>query len=96
MSASDTPKAPPSVYEVLVIFLEQMASVAWQKLGLQPDMVTGMLVSSLPEARVAIDVTAHLAGVVEPQLDEPDRRRVQSLVRDLRVNYVQKSKESEN
>jgi hypothetical protein len=41
---------------------------------------------------LAIDAAAALAGVIEPQLeDDADRRRVQNLVRDLRVNYVQKA-----
>lgn len=96
MSASESqaPKTPPSIYEILAIFLDQVASVSWQKLGLQPDLVTGTLETNLPEAKVAIDLTAHLAGLVENELDEADRRRVQSLVRDLRVNFVQKSKEA--
>ena len=70
-----------------------MATISWQKLGLQPDMATGKLVHNIAEAKVAIDVTAYLAGIIEAELDGDDRRRVQGMVRDLRINYVQKAKE---
>jgi len=88
---SENPKKPISVYDILAILIEQLSAVAWQKLGLQHDPVTGTLSTDLVEAKVAIDVTANLVQQLESQLDEEDKRRVQSLVRDLRINYVQKS-----
>jgi hypothetical protein len=92
MSESETtPKNAPSVYEHVAYILEQMASVAWQKMGLQPDPFTGRVDPNLPEAKVAVDLVAHLAKTLEPELDESDRRRINSLVRDLRINYVEKS-----
>jgi hypothetical protein len=53
-------------------------------------MVTGQIEPNLEQARVAIDVVSFLAGKLEDQLDEDDRRHVQSLVRDLKINFVQK------
>jgi hypothetical protein len=90
-SESENPKKPISIYDVLAILIEQMSAIAWQKLGLQPDPVTGTLGVDLIEAKVAIDVTAQLVQHLESQLDEEDKRRIHSLVRDLRINYVQKS-----
>ncbi len=84
---------PLSVYPVIMVMVDQMASIAWQKLGLQPDPVTGKLHKDLAEAKIAIDVTAGLAGFIEPQLDEEDKRRIHSLIRDLRINYVEHTKE---
>lgn len=89
------PTEPLSVYAHITIMVDQMASLAWQKLGLQPDILTGKIAMNLPEAKVAIDLTTHLASFIEPQLDEEDKRRIHGLVRDLRMNYVQKSKEAE-
>jgi hypothetical protein len=43
---------------------------------------------------VAIDITTHLSTFIEPQLETEDRNRIHSLIRDLRLNYVQKSQES--
>lgn len=90
---NQVPKEPPSVYQHLMVMLEQMAQVSWAKLGLQPDIITGKLEQNLPEARVAIDVTAKLADILEPQLDDADRRRLHGLLRDLRINFVQKNTE---
>ena len=56
-------------------------------------MMTGKVVQNIAEAKVAIDLTAHLAGLIESELDADDRRRIQGMVRDLRINYVQKAKE---
>jgi len=88
---SDTPKKPISIYDILTILIEQLSAVSWQKLGLQPDSVTGTISVDLVEAKVAIDLTAQMVQHLESQLDEEDKRRIHSLVRDLRINYVQKS-----
>jgi len=90
---SNAAPTPASVYDHIVMMLEQMTAVSWQKLGLQPDTMTGRIESNLAEARVAIDLAGHLSSLLEPQLDEEDKRRVQGMVRDLRVNFVQKNKE---
>jgi len=80
-----------SVYDILAILIEQMASVSWQKLGLQHDAMTGKIEPNYVEAKVAIDVTAGLVQQLESQLDEEDKRKLHGMLRDLRINYVQKS-----
>jgi hypothetical protein len=92
-SSETSSQEPLSVYTVIVAMTEQMSSIAWQKLGLQPDIMTGKLVQDLEQAKVAIDLTAEMARFIEPELDEEDRRRIQGMIRDLRLNYVQKCKE---
>ncbi len=86
---------PVSVYTLIMAMSEQMAGLAWQKLGLQPDMVTGKIHQDFAEAKVAIDVTTHLVSVLEPHLDDADKREINNLVRDLRMNYVQKIQEKQ-
>lgn len=93
---SETPKKPISIYDVLTILIEQMSALSWQKLGLQKDPVTGATVFDLAEAKVAIDLTAQLVQHLESQLDDDDKRQLHSLVRDLRINYVQKSQGAGN
>lgn len=91
-AAQQAQPKPLDVYEALATTMDFFASLAWQKMGLQPDMATGRIVSDMRQAKAAVDVTAALAGFLEPELDEDaDRRRVQNLVRDLRLNYVEKS-----
>ena len=87
------PTEPVNVYDVIMFMTDQMAALAWQKLGLQPDMVTGQMVKDIEQAKVAIDLTSHLASFIEPRLDEDSRRRMHNLVRDLRINYVEKAKD---
>ncbi len=87
---SDALREAPTVYDHIAVVLDQMAGVAWQKLGLQPDIVTGKIEPDLDQARVAIDIVSFLAGKLEPQLDADDQRTIQSLVRDLKINFVQK------
>lgn len=87
---------PLSVYTVIVAMTDQMASVAWQKLGLQPDPITGTIQKDLEEAKVAIDLATHLASFVEPKLDAEDKRQMHNLIRDLRINYVEKMKEAQS
>ncbi len=87
---SEEAQQAPTVFDHIAVLLDQMAGVAWQKLGLQPDMVTGKIEPDLEQARVAIDVVSFLAGKLETQLDDDDKRQVQSLVRDLKINFVQK------
>lgn len=91
MSENQTPE-PVSVYAVIMTMVDTMAAIAWSKLGLQPDLATGQLAADLDQAKVAIDLTTHLASFIEPQLDDEDKRRIHGLVRDLRMNYVEKSK----
>lgn len=83
-----------SVYTVIMAMVDQMSAIAWQKMGLQPDMFTGNVAVDLSEAKVAIDVATHLATFLEPHLDEDDKRRLGNLIRDLRVNFVGIGKEA--
>ncbi len=81
------------VYESAVEMLDVWTSISWSKMGLMPDIMSGKTVRDLPQAKVAINVASFLAETVEGRLDEEDRRRVQGIVRDLKLNYVQKSRE---
>lgn len=84
---------PIQVETVISICLEQLAELAWVKLGLVPDPIAKTIAKDLSQARLAIDAVAALGGAIEGQLDDNDRRKVQGLIRDLRMNYVEKSKE---
>ena len=93
MPEDSAPREPIDIYQVLAALVEQLASISWQKLGLQPDIMTGQIHQDLTQARVAIDATAKLSEVLENELDEEDKKRIHGLVRDLRINWVEKNKE---
>jgi len=90
MSEDIQEKSAPTIYDHLAIILDQLSGVAWQKLGLQPDMMTGKIEPDLGQARVAIDVVGYISSILEGQLDEDDKKHLHNLVRDLKINYVQK------
>jgi len=77
------------------MMIDQLAAVAWQKMGLQPDMLSGTVDKNLPAAKIAVDAVAALVPLVENQLEESDRREMHNLVRNLRLNFVEKSKEDD-
>jgi hypothetical protein len=85
-------QSPISVYDLLGFAMDQFASIAWIKLGLQPDPATGSFDTDLAEAKVAIDIVAQMAERAAPKLDPADRREVDNLVANLRLNYVERSK----
>lgn len=89
---SEGEKQPISVYDLLTHTIETFSEVAWVKLGLRPDFVTGELGTDLSEAKAAIDTVAELVRLLSSNLEEEDRRVLRNLVRDLRVNYLERSK----
>lgn len=89
---SDQEKAQPiDVYQVLAIMVDQLAELAWQKMGLKSDPLTGQIEKDLEQAKAAVDSAAELSKFLVPKLDDADKRQIENLVRDLRVNYVEKS-----
>jgi hypothetical protein len=92
-SGTKPPGDPLDVHDVITFMIDQMASIAWQKLGLQPDMATGRIERDLSQAKIAIDVVTHLSTFIEPKLEPEDKNRIHGLIRDLRLNFVQKSQE---
>ncbi len=82
---------PTSVYDLIAALTEPAIELSWQKLGLRPDMRTGKIESNLEEAKVAIDLVAHLATILETRLDDEDRRQMSNIVRDLRLNYISRA-----
>lgn len=74
-----------------MVMVEQFSQVAWSKLGLQPDPITGQMGTDIAQAKVAVDVVADLVKYLEPQLDGEDKRQIRNLVSDLQVNYVERA-----
>ncbi|MBL8066346.1 MAG: DUF1844 domain-containing protein [Chthonomonadaceae bacterium] len=92
MSTPGEGRAPVDVQSVVVMTIDQFAALAWQKMGLQPDFMSGQISQDLGQCKLAIDAAAALVPLIEASLDEGDRRQVQNLVRDLRINYMERAK----
>jgi hypothetical protein len=84
-------QGPLDIHQYIALMLDQMAGIAWQKLGLHPDPITGTTHTDLAQAKVAIDLCGHLAGLIHPRLDPADQRQIDNLLNDLRANYMQRT-----
>lgn len=82
-----------SVDGVLQMTIGLLHEKAWAALGLTPDPVTGEIGQDLPEARRAIDVIADLVKHMEPGLEPADRRELQNMLSNLRLNFVNQSRQ---
>lgn len=82
------PLAAIDVYAVLRLAIAQLAGVAWQMMGLQPDPFTKEVRKDAAQARVAIDATAALVEHLKPHLHGQEARDYQTLLTDLRLNFV--------
>ncbi len=91
METTPTASEPLEVSTVLSYMLEQIAGLAWQKMGLQPDVMTGKIHKDLAQAKQAIDASVALINILDPELDDEDKRRLKNLASDLRINYIQQS-----
>jgi hypothetical protein len=76
---------------MLQIVAAQLAEVAWQKMGLRADPFTNRVEKDIAQARLAIDALAALLGVLLPHVEGQPARDLQSLLTDLRLNFVRQS-----
>ena len=81
------------VYSVLRICVAQLAGIAWQMMGLQPDPFTNTMRKDITQARVAIDAIAALIEQLRPHLYGQEAKDYQTLLTDLQLNFVTHSKE---
>lgn len=84
-------KQPVDVVTVVLWMLEELQAQAWIKMGLWKDPVSGELHTDLPQAKIAIDCVAALAEVLKPHITDSQRRDIERLLTDLRLNFVQRS-----
>ena len=98
-TAEGLPRAKPTggglvsvdVYAILRISIAQLACIAWQMMGLQPDPFTNQLRKDLLQAKVAIDAAAALVDLLKPHVHGQEARDHQALLTDLRLNFVSHS-----
>jgi hypothetical protein len=79
------------VHSVLRISIAQLAGVAWQMMGLQPDPFTNEIRKDTAQARIAIDAAAALVELLKPHIQGQEARDYQNLLTDLRMNFVSHS-----
>ncbi len=96
----DTDNKPPQMvdivsldtYSLLGLFAGLLSEKAWQTMGLRTKPGTDKIETDLDQARVAIDTVGFLAEKMQPHLPDDEKRRMEGLVADLKLNYVRLSK----
>ena len=79
-------------YSLLGLFVGILAEKAWQTMGLRARPGTDKIQTDFDQARIAIDATSFLAEKLQPRLPEEEKKRLEGLVADLRLNYVRLAK----
>lgn len=80
-----------AVSDILRMTVGMLNEKAWIHMGLVPDPLSGQIDRDLAEARMAIDALADLAKHLEPHTESAEKRELQVMVSNLRINFVQQS-----
>ena len=90
----DAPDGTPDAAAIVQWCVSVLAATAWQSMGLIPNPDTRQIQRNFKDARLAIDSTAALVEVVKSHLSDKQRREVEALLTDLRVNFVEQQTRS--
>ena len=82
--------------ELLRWIIGVLAGSAWQNLGLVPNPASKKVVRNLEDARLAIDAAASLIEHLKPRVDEKERRDLDTLLANLRLNFVEQGAKPES
>jgi len=83
---------PPDIVDIVESMIGVLAGEAWKYMGLVVDPATGQLRRDLERARLAIDCVEALFKNLDPLLDEERRRRIRTVLSDLRLNFIRQSR----
>ncbi len=84
----------PDLHVLFVWFISMLSGKAWEYLGLIMNPETKEINKDLKKAKIAIDTVAFLYDQIKDDLDLEDFKRIENLLANLRMNYVEKLKES--
>ena len=84
----------PDLPVLFVWFISMLSGKAWEYLGLIMNPETKEINKDLKKAKIAIDTVAFLYDQIKDDLSPEDFKRIENLLANLRMNYVEKLKES--
>ena len=82
----------PDVRSVLALFMGELRNLAWLRMGMVANPMTGEIERDLGQAQMAIDTVGFLADQLEPHVAPEERLPLKAMVSDLRLNFVEQSK----
>jgi len=84
----------PDLPVLFVWFISMLSGKAWEYLGLIMNPETKEINKDIKKAKIAIDTVAFLYDQIKNDLNPEDFKRIENLLANLRMNYVEKLKES--
>ena len=84
----------PDLPVLFVWFISMLSGKAWEYLGLIMNPETKEINKDLKKAKIAIDTVAFLYDQIKDDLNPEDFKRIENLLANLRMNYVEKLKKS--
>jgi len=84
----------PDLSVLFVWFISMLSGKAWEYLGLIMSPETKEINKDIKKAKIAIDTVAFLYDQIKDDLNPEDFKRIENLLANLRMNYVEKLKES--
>ena len=84
----------PELPVLFVWFIGMLSEKSWEYLGLIMNPETKKANKNLKKAKITIDTIAFLYDQIKDDLNKEDYKRIESLLANLRMNYVEKLKES--
>ena len=83
----------PDLPTLFVWFISMLSGKAWEHLGLMMNPDTKEVKKDLKKAKIAIDSISLLFNQIKDELLKEDIKRIEDLLANLRMNYVEKLKE---
>lgn len=80
---------------LLVSFIGILNGKAWEDLGLISNPDTGEVKQDLKRAKISIDSVEFLFNQIKGELEAEDKKQIENLLANLRMNYVEKYEESQ-
>ena len=90
----EEPLKEPDLPTLFIWFISMLSGKAWEYLGLIMNPETKEINKDLKKAKIAIDTIAFLFDQIKDALTKEDFKRIENLLANLRMNYVEKLKES--
>ena len=87
----ELPATEVDVYDTLRFVISMLAQQAWMMMGVQIAPGATELRQDLVQAKIAIDTLEFVVGKLEPQLEAGEKSELDSLLTNLRINYVKKA-----
>ncbi len=84
----------PDLPVLFVWFISMLSGKAWEYLGLIMNPESKEINKDFKKAKIAIDSITFLYDQIKDDLNPEDFKRIDNLLANLRMNYVEKLKES--